>query len=144
MTPARVSLGVTINLGNYESLRVDIEGAAGEEMPAVVERLDAALACLEANAYNPTRHAPIHAMRLAICGYPPEALVAAKEAQTGTPVPNETPPPAPPEPKPAAQKPAGAACVGCGADVPAAQAKVSQMFLSKTLCKACMEEARPK
>ena len=33
----------------------------------------------------------------------------------------------------------GAVCVNCGAAVGASQAKLSQLFQSKTLCKSCME-----
>jgi hypothetical protein len=44
---------------------------------------------------------------------------------------------APPAPKTAPQP--GVVCVNCGAAVSASQAKLSQLFQSKTLCKSCME-----
>ena len=44
---------------------------------------------------------------------------------------------APPAPKTAPQP--GVVCVNCGAAVSASQAKLSQLFQSKTLCKKCME-----
>ena len=45
-------------------------------------------------------------------------------------------PTAPPTPKPA---PEGEICERCGAAVTKSQAKLSQLFQSKTLCKSCME-----
>ena len=44
---------------------------------------------------------------------------------------------APPTPKTALHP--GAVCANCGAAVPANQAKLSQLFQSKTLCKKCMD-----
>ena len=44
---------------------------------------------------------------------------------------------APPAPKTAPQP--GVVCVNCGAAVSASQAKLSQLFMSKTLCKTCMD-----
>ena len=51
---------------------------------------------------------------------------------------------APPQQAPAPEKPSspGAAdiCEACGAEVTKSQAKLSQLFMSKTLCKKCMEQ----
>ena len=44
---------------------------------------------------------------------------------------------APPAPKTAPQP--GVVCVNCGAAVSASQAKLSQLFMNKTLCKKCMD-----
>jgi len=44
---------------------------------------------------------------------------------------------APPAPKTAPQP--GVVCVNCGAAVSASQAKLSQLFMNKTLCKSCMD-----
>ncbi len=45
---------------------------------------------------------------------------------------------APKEPAPSAPQ-SGEVCANCGAAVSASQAKLSQLFQSKTLCKTCME-----
>ena len=45
---------------------------------------------------------------------------------------------APKEPAPSAPQ-SGEVCANCGAAVPANQAKLSQLFQGKTLCKQCME-----
>jgi len=47
---------------------------------------------------------------------------------------------APKEPAPKTTPPEGfSLCAECGEAVPANQAKLSQLFRSKTLCKQCME-----
>jgi hypothetical protein len=50
------------------------------------------------------------------------------------------PPTTAPEPAPKTTPPEGySLCAECGEAVPANQAKLSQLFQSKTLCKSCME-----
>jgi len=50
------------------------------------------------------------------------------------------PPTAAPDPAPKTTPPEGfSLCAECGEAVPANQAKLSQLFQSKTLCKKCME-----
>lgn len=75
----------------------------------------------------------------------PDVGVAAPATPVSAPLP--TPEPAKPAPQPAipapAPKPAapeGGVCEGCGAPVTKSQAKLSQMFMSKTLCKTCMDQ----
>ena len=48
------------------------------------------------------------------------------------------PPATAPGPAPSAPQ-SGEVCANCGAAVSASQAKLSQLFMSKTLCKSCME-----
>jgi hypothetical protein len=89
---------------------------------------------------------------------PPEVIEAAIPPAPEHPEPPRVPrPPEKPEEKPAAQpeaappqqepvpaKPSGApaedVCEVCGAEVTKSQAKLSQLFMSKTLCKKCMEQ----
>jgi len=61
------------------------------------------------------------------------------------PAPEQTPPAeVPPHQEPATAKPPAAPgediCEVCGAEVTKSQAKLSQLFMSKTLCKKCMEQ----
>ena len=61
-------------------------------------------------------------------------------------LPATTPDPAPsapptPEASVSGAPQSGAVCANCGAAVSASQAKLSQLFQSKTLCKKCMEAA---
>ena len=48
------------------------------------------------------------------------------------------PPATAPDPAPSAPQ-SGEVCANCGAAVSASQAKLSQLFMNKTLCKSCME-----
>ena len=75
----------------------------------------------------------------------PDVGVAAPATPVSAPLP--TPEPAKPAPQPAipapAPKPAAPGeevCEGCGGAVTKSQAKLSQMFMSKTLCKKCMDQ----
>ena len=52
-------------------------------------------------------------------------------------------PPAAAPKEPAASAPqSGEVCANCGAAVPANQAKLSQLFMNKTLCKSCLDGRR--
>ena len=57
------------------------------------------------------------------------------------PKPEASAPSAPPTPEASVSgaPQSGEVCANCGAAVSASQAKLSQLFMSKTLCKACME-----
>lgn len=69
---------------------------------------------------------------------PPSRVPTAKE-QAAAAVAQIVKPPATP-PKPGASDPHDIViCERCGAETTKAQAKLSQLFMSKTLCKACME-----
>ncbi|MFA5137549.1 MAG: hypothetical protein WC489_09250 [Patescibacteria group bacterium] len=52
------------------------------------------------------------------------------------------PPTAAPEPAPSAPPEGFSLCAECGEAVPANQAKLSQLFASKTLCKSCLDGRR--
>ncbi|HKM25380.1 MAG TPA: hypothetical protein VJY40_07055, partial [Corynebacterium sp.] len=98
---------------------------------------------------EPAKDAPPVAAPAPVMGPAPTAAEqAAAVAQCIKPpatAPKEPAPSAPPTPE--ASAPAAAAappegfslCAECGEAVPANQAKLSQLFQSKTLCKKCME-----
>lgn len=44
--------------------------------------------------------------------------------------------------KAAVEKPAAGTCAECGADLTEAQVKMSQLFMSKSLCKPCMDKSQ--
>lgn len=206
-TGPRVAVGMTINLGNYESLRVDVQGAEFETRLSVLEEVDAVLATIQGRADKPTaeiiaqfRRGRLGRERLlpaepkapkargekepwipkitkgelppdsekiwvgkadptAVVRFdeqrPPTTEEQAKEAiarcvKPPAPAPDPAPsaPPkteasAPAErpaaPQPAASAPDGEVCERCGAAVTKSQAKLSQLFMNKTLCKTCMD-----
>ncbi|KAF5072925.1 hypothetical protein DSECCO2_197110 [anaerobic digester metagenome] len=186
-----VTIGITINLENYENLRLEVEGdvETHEDVDDLITFLDGILARLgrgdQATAERVDAYRRrVLAARPAVPETPaPEKKAPEPPAPVAEPVAREeearacpTPeviaaaiPPAPepprvpqkPEEKPPAQPeaapvqeppqqepapakpsaaPAGDVCEVCGAEVTKSQAKLSQLFMSKTLCKKCMEQ----
>ncbi|MDK2889841.1 MAG: hypothetical protein PWR21_473 [Methanoculleus sp.] len=179
-----VTIGITINLENYENLRLEVEGDVethedvddlitfldgilsrlGRGDQATAERVDAyrrrVLAARPATPQAPAREekapepaepAPREEAEKKACP-PPEVIEAAIPP---APEPPRIPqPPAKPEektpaqpeaaPEPATEKPSAApaegVCEMCGAEVTKSQAKLSRLFMNKTLCKKCMEQ----
>lgn len=169
-----LTIGITVNLDNYENLRLELSGEveSDEDADELAGFLDATLSRLgrgdEATAER------VDAYRRRVFSMKPEKKIAEDDAQTVlTPaeeekVPEEhaaapqgvkeepeiapaAPAPAPepaakpqpaPAPEPPAKKPAATAvdvCEECGAAVTKTQKQMSQLFLNKTLCKACMD-----
>jgi len=184
-----LTIGVTINLDNYENLRLEVDGEVctdrdaedlvvfldgmiarlGRGDPATAERLDAyrrRVFDLPAGASD----APVPPAQAEITlSEPPEAPVISGVVEAGpavaapAPAVEEAPVKAPmkpvtagPAPMVAGEKaspatspapsdqvstpPSGeeVCCEECGVVVTDAQAKVSQMFMGRTLCKKCM------
>ncbi|MCM2465659.1 hypothetical protein [Methanoculleus oceani] len=189
-----VTIGITINLENYENLRLEVEGDVetredvddlitfldgmlarlGRGDQATAERVDAyrrrVLAVKPAAPQAPAREekAPEPAATTTPETEPapreeekacpsPEIIERAIPAAPEHPEPPRIPEPpakpleavpaqpeAAPEQAPVAAKPPAApgedVCEMCGAEVTKSQAKLSQLFMSKTLCKKCMEQ----
>jgi len=107
-----------ITKSSYDAMQTAKQDAAPATPPTIAEQVAAIVAqCIKppATAPDPVPAAPPT----------PEASAPAVAAS------------APPAPKTAPQP--GVVCVNCGAAVSASQAKLSQLFQSKTLCKKCME-----
>ncbi|HDS63531.1 MAG TPA: hypothetical protein ENN52_05330 [Methanofollis liminatans] len=188
MTPTKktLTLGITVNLDNYENIRLEITGEVGspEEADDLAGFLDATLARLgrgdEATAERvDTYRKRVFSMK-ATEKHPEPGVqtvltpVAAEEPQepVAKPVPEQavakdqpeparaaaepepmpTPGPAAAMAKPLAHapetpgkkvpEPAAAApdlCEECKAAVTKTQKQMSQLFLNRTLCKACMD-----
>lgn len=200
-----VSIGITINLDNYENIRLEVEGDAEtqEDVENLILFLDEILARLGRG--DPATAERVDAYRRRVFstgGAAPEGAVRKEEVSVKSPEPEEREPlpvaetqakplaweepipdraepftrpqpecqeplltrrkiPEKPEEKPQAQpasisvrpeppeqetvpaKPSPAqeedVCEVCGAAVPKTQAKLSQLFMSRTLCKKCME-----
>jgi len=85
--------------------------------------------------------APAQAMGPAPTAAEQAAAAVAQCIKPPTTVPKEPASSAPPTPEASVSgaPQSGEVCANCGAAVSASQAKLSQLFMSKTLCKACME-----
>ena len=148
-----VSWSALVNIGNNESLALTVSGEAATpdeardifafacgQLLGVANSADEATAPLirayvsrlvqteEARPVEQDAPAPVPKQD-AVPATPPSA-----EEQAAAAVARVVKPPAPAE-TPAA----GDVCEKCGAPVPKSQAKLSQLFQGKTLCKSCME-----
>jgi hypothetical protein len=85
---------------------------------------------------EPAKVAPPVAAPTPVMGPAPTAAEQAAAAVAQCIKPPAT---APKEPAPSVPPEGFSLCAECGEAVPANQAKLSQLFMSKTLCKACME-----
>jgi len=74
---------------------------------------------------------------------PMAAPTAAEQAAAAVAQCIKPPTTAPKEPAPKTTPPEGfSLCAECGEAVPANQAKLSQLFMNKTLCKSCMDKSQ--
>ena len=186
-----VTIGITINLENYENLRLEVEGdvETQEDVDDLITFLDGILARLgrgdqataeRVDAYRrrvltarpavpetpapeekaPEPPAPVaepvareeearacptpEVIAAAIPPAPEPPRVPEKPEEKPPAQPEAAPVQEPPQQEPAPAKPsaapAGDVCEVCGAEVTKSQAKLSQLFMSKTLCKKCMEQ----
>jgi len=161
-----LTLGITVNLDNYENLRLEITGAVGspEDADELAGFLDTMLSRLgrgdEATAervdnYRKRVFSMKEAEKISETGVqtvltsagaetplrpvatpgPAPATAMAKPPAAHVP---ETPVKKAPEPvQPAA--PTADLCEECGAAMTKTQKQMSQLFLNRTLCKACMD-----
>ena len=117
-TPKKEAWEPTITKSSYDAMQTAKQDTVPAPRPSAEEQAAAAVAqCIKppATAPEPTPAAP------------PEPGASAPAAAVT----------APPTPKTALHP--SVVCVNCGAAVGASQAKLSQLFQSKTLCKSCME-----
>lgn len=187
-----VTIGITINLENYENLRLEVEGDAEthEDVDDLITFLDGILSRLGRGDQATAERVDAYRRRV-LAARPAAPQVPAREEKAPEPAPPATPeaepaqpeeggtcpapeliekaipaapehpeppripgPPAKPEektpaqpevaPEPATEKPSAApaegVCEMCGAEVTKSQAKLSRLFMNKTLCKKCMEQ----
>jgi hypothetical protein len=179
MPKRNLTVGVTVNLKNYESLRLEVqdEVESEEDVRSLVAFLDGTLALFgqgNRETEDLVAHYRRRVMQGAVGGGAGEpapvpaaatrpaasrpAAVPGVEAVVEPPAPEPVatePPEEGPAPKPApkaaakpapktpakapAPSPTGAVCEACGAPVSAAEEKTSRLFVSKTLCKKCIQ-----
>ncbi|MDD1676176.1 MAG: hypothetical protein LUQ40_00400 [Methanomicrobiales archaeon] len=158
------SFGITINLENYENLRLEVSGEVGdlEDTESYIAFLDQVLARL--GRRDEATAARIDSYRNRVFPQPGATPVEVLKTATPeelspqvpvTPVPAVTPPvvPAPVTPvPPAREEPSKAAitppkeappvgefiCEECRVPITKGQHQMSQLFMGKTLCKKCM------
>ena len=144
LLPKSATIGGTINLGNYDNFRFEFgaEIASSEDYLELV-RFTAGSLIGQFRTADENTQTIIRAYVARLCSIEEEDVPC-----LGTPAP-EPAPSAPPTPEASAPAAAVTAppegfsiCVECGEAVPANQAKLSQLFQSKTLCKSCMDKSQ--
>lgn len=158
-----VTVSFTVPTGQGESLQVGATGDTLEDLiiffgvdcqkigqadPELRERLDAALRKYfgrdlvhKENEYTPAKESTPKKEPAAPGKQttPPPAAAPKQEKAATSPPEKEKKPSPPPAAKPEKEAKAGV-CEKCGVDVTAAERKMSQLFTSKTLCRACLSK----
>lgn len=159
----KLSIGITVNLENYENLKVEVEGEAEGEKDAgdLIEYLDTVLSRLGRN--DPETKKKIDCYRRRVLENPGDHT-GETDAPSGEQVPvmqhSQQSPSMPEEPekkrddekipesavrsKPEPEeKPAevtGFSCSACGRPISKAEEQLSQIFMGRSLCKKCLED----
>lgn len=148
----KLSIGITVNLENYENLKVEVESRADGENDAdeLIAYLDSVLSRL--GRADPDTKKRIDSYRRRVLENPGEYLKTEINKPPESPAIQETPTAAEPEPAPvetAVEKPvadekpaedAGFSCSSCGRSISKAEEQLSQIFMGRSLCKKCLEE----
>ena len=159
-TRKNLTIGVTVNLEHYENLRLEVTGEVGsaEDAGELAAFLDEVLGRFgrgdpvtagRVDSYRtrvfPARHpSPVaptlesgeHGDHLKggghglpVDGEPPEAATAARNSTSTAPAPAQN----------SGEMPA---CEICGSTMTPAEQKMSRLFTSRTLCRACLRDCK--
>ena len=147
-SPSEVILGATVPLANGSSVTLSIAGHVETEKDYDDATVIFGRKLLKyTNSASDADRLTVRQVVASITSTPLDKVPDVGVAAPATPAPLPTPEPAKPAPQPATTAPApkpaapeGEVCEGCGAPVTKSQAKLSQMFMSKTLCKTCMDQ----
>jgi hypothetical protein len=127
----KLSIGVTINLDNYENLRMELEGDIDDEKDAgeLVSFMDTILSGMgRGDSYASER---IDTYRRKVLSQPvsrptvEQITLAAHGVGIGTP---------------GFEEPKDEKCSNCGVSISKSQAKLSKLVDQKVLCKKCMRD----
>jgi len=155
----KLSIGITVNLENYENLKVEVEGRADGENDAdeLIAYLDSVLSKL--GRADPDTKKRVDSYRRRVLENPAEHMKTEAYKPPEPPAMQETVHATPaPEPEPAAKEPEGEkspgehvadekpveetgyTCSACGRPISKAEEQLSQIFMGRSLCKKCLEE----
>lgn len=152
----KLSIGITVNLENYENLKVEVEGEAedGKDAGDLIGYLDTVLSRLGRNDPETEKRIDSYRRRVLLQpeenpgGYEQAAEISAEEIlhveEAGPDGPEKAEAPVKEEPEkevPAVPKAdTGFACSACGRPISKAEEQLSQIFMGRSLCKKCLEE----
>jgi hypothetical protein len=148
----KLSIGITVNLENYENLKVEVEGEAegSREAEELIDYLDGVLSNFGRNdpetkkridSYrrkvleNPSEHIKIEVQEEATCKTPEIIQTPAEQGTTAHEDSNNTH-----KAEGKAPDATGFSCSSCGRPISKAEEQLSQIFMGRSLCKKCLEE----
>lgn len=137
--PKNALIAGTINLGNYDNFRFEFgaEIACAEDYLDLVQFAASSLIGQFRGA-DPQTQETIRAYVARLCSIDEEQVPVLGQSPSEPEKPAPAPKPEPIAPAPAA-KPGEEICEKCGCGVAKSQANLSKLFMSKTLCRKCME-----
>ncbi|KAF5071321.1 hypothetical protein DSECCO2_213040 [anaerobic digester metagenome] len=149
-SPKTVTIGVTVNLENYENLRVEVSDEVETQQGAdgLVAFLDGMLSRLGRN--DPVTASRIDHYRRRVLSHRNDNGLPDKSPDDVLPFQEPVEPaireavktgadPYPPATPPAAPVKGEEACEQCGAGITASQAKMTRLFANRPLCKGCYD-----
>ncbi|WP_421909526.1 hypothetical protein [Methanolacinia petrolearia] len=148
----KLSIGITVNLENYENLKVEVEGEAkdGCDADELIEYLDSVLSRFGRN--DPETKKRIDNYRRRVLENPGEPVITnivEEETYPAPEIPQTPAEPLIPVSEPAPEKTSsegkpventGFTCSSCGRPISKAEEQLSQIFMGRSLCKKCLEE----
>lgn len=149
----KLSIGITVNLENYENLKVEVEGEVaegGREAEELIEYLDGVLSKFGRN--DPETKKKIDSYRKRVLENPGKPIITNIVEEETYPAPEGPHTPVEPiipvsEPAPEKTLPeektaenTGFTCSSCGRPISKAEEQLSQIFMGRSLCKKCLEE----
>jgi hypothetical protein len=148
---AEITLGGTVNLGNYESLRFELRGQVrdGDDLDALIAGFDETVRRFgrgdpaTAAAVDSWVSRVMPSTSVELVQEAPAAPVPAKKDlhPASPPVATNTPLQVPSSPAPVqpAEIGAGFACEQCGKQITSSERTTSQLFCNKSVCKGCLQ-----
>lgn len=135
---AEITLGGTVNLGNYESLRFELRGQVrdGDDLDALIAGFDETV-----RRFGRGDPATAAAVDSWVSRVMPSTSVELVQEAPAAPVPakKDLHVPSSPAPVQPAEIGAGFACEVCGKQITSSEKTTSQLFCNKSVCKGCLQ-----
>jgi hypothetical protein len=135
---AEITLGGTVNLGNYESLRFELRGQVrdGDDLDALIAGFDETV-----RRFGRGDPATAAAVDSWVSRVMPSTSVELVQEAPAAPVPakKDLHVPSSPAPVQPAEIGAGFACEQCGKQITSSERTTSQLFCNKSVCKGCLQ-----
>lgn len=136
---AEITLGGTVNLGNYENIRFELRGQVrdGDDLDALIAGFDETV-----RRFGRGDPATAAAVDSWVSRVMPSTSVELVQEAHAAPVPAKKDMHVPSSPAPVQTAEIGAAfvCEGCQKGITSSEKTASVLFCNKTLCKTCLQD----